>query len=208
MRWATKPPPPGSAPGYQASDVLGNRGRGDGDPATAKRLLAAAGKTGFVLVWYYGNDNPTEQKATEVMRDRLTAAGFVAKPIGVPFANAGAASFKVNSPANIRQTPGGWCLDWPSATTMFQIFHGRSVGKSYSVGFLNDQRANAEIDRLSALDPLKAAAGWAKLDQYILRDLLPAIPIGYFRAAVVVGTKLGNVVIDPVPDFTLIHVRQ
>jgi peptide/nickel transport system substrate-binding protein len=202
--------PPGT-PGYQKADVLGNGGAGDGDPAKAKQLLAQAGKTGFTLVWYYGTDNAMLQKSTEVMRDKLSAAGFTTKPIGVPTADVGPKSFDVSGPANIAQAPGGWCLDWPSAATMFQLFHGRSVGRGYSAGFLDDKSVNAEIDRLSALDPLKAASGWATLDQRILRDHLPVIPLGYNRAAFVVGSKLGNVVNDPVvamPDFTLMYVKQ
>ncbi len=96
----------------------------------------------------------------------------------------GPKGFDLASPANIRQPPGGWCLDWPSAATMFQLFHGRSVGKGCSAGFLDDQSINAEIDRLSAVDPA-AAAGWAALDRRILRDYLPVIPISYTRAAFV-----------------------
>ena len=202
--------PPG-APGYQKTDVLGNGGAGDGDPAKGRRLLADAGMTGFTLVWYYGVDNPADQRETEVMREKLTAAGFTTKPVGVLASQVGPKGFAVSGPANIRQPPGGWCLDWPSAATMFQLFHGRSVGKGYSAGFLDDEGVNAEIDKLSGLDPTAAAAGWAALDQRILRDDLPVIPTGYIRAAFVVGSRLGNVLDDPtfgVPDFSLIYVHR
>ncbi len=202
--------PPG-APGYQKSDVLGRGGTGDGDLAEARRLLAAAGRIGFTLVWYYGTDNPADQRETVVMRDKLTAAGFTAKPIGVLASEVGPKSFDVNGPANIRQTPGGWCLDWPSGATIFQLFHSRSVGKGYSAGFLADKQVDTQIDRLSELDPLAAAPGWAALDQRILREDLPVIPTGYTRAVFVVGGKLGNVIDNPVagmPDFTLIYVRE
>jgi hypothetical protein len=68
--------------------------------------------------------------------------------------------------------------------TMFRLFHGRSVGRTHSVGFLDDKSVNAEVDRLSALDPLKAASGWTALDQRLVRDYLPAIPVGCLRVRV------------------------
>ncbi|SRR5260370_40742266 len=201
--------PPG-VPGYEKTDVLGTAGTGDGDPAKARRLLAGAGKTGFTLVWYYATDDPAQQRETEVMRAKLGVAGFTTKPIGVSLSEVGPKSFSLTGPANIRQTPGGWCLDWPSATTLFHLFDGRSVGKGYSAGFLDDRSVNAEIDRLSAMDPAKTADGWAKLDQRVLRDDLPVIPIDYLRAVFVVGSKLGNVVDDRpgVPDFSQMFVGQ
>ncbi|MGA8113747.1 MAG: ABC transporter substrate-binding protein [Actinocatenispora sp.] len=204
---------PPSTPGYVKADVLGNGGKGDGDPNKAKSLLRKAGKVGFTLVWYYADNDPIDQKITAVMQDKLTAAGFRTKPIGVPAASVGSEASKVDGPANINQTPGGWCLDWPSAATMFPaIFDGRSIGKGYSVGFLNDKHVNAENDRLAAEpDPAKAAAGWAKLDRYILSKDLPVIPTGYSRSAFIVGNRLGNVVDDAVvgvPDFSLMYVKK
>src|SRR4029079_15486616 len=59
-------------------------GQGKGDPAKAKAMLAAAGKLGFEISYYYSNDRRQAAAGNEVLKQAMTEAGFTVRPVGVP----------------------------------------------------------------------------------------------------------------------------
>ncbi|GAA5002016.1 ABC transporter substrate-binding protein [Actinopolymorpha pittospori] len=205
---------PKVTPGFVNYDVFGNGAKGDGDPAEAKKMLEAAGKLGFEVVWVYANDDDIAAQVSAVREQKLKAAGFKTKAIPMPRDQVRAELGNPKSQINIRAN--GWCLDWPSATTVFPaIFDGRLIALNPNAApnksFLNEEDVNTEIDRISALPLDQQPAEWAKLDKTMTEKYLPVIPVSYSTANFLFGSKVGGVVLDAFaggPDFTKLFVKQ
>jgi peptide/nickel transport system substrate-binding protein len=76
---------------------------------------------------------------------------------------------------------------------------------------LQDKTLDAEIDRVGALSPDEQLKEWMKVDEKILKDYLPAIPLYYSASYYPVGKNLGHVVNDPtqgLPEFTSMYLKQ
>ncbi|MGW0227005.1 ABC transporter substrate-binding protein [Actinopolymorpha singaporensis] len=205
---------PKVTPGFVKYDLFGNGGKGDGDPAKAKKMLEKAGKLGFDVVWAYSNDNDIAAQVSAVRSQKLKAAGFKTTAIPMPRDQVRAEFDNPKSKINIR--PLGWCLDWPSGTTVFPaIFDGRLIAlnptSAPNKSFLNEPDINAEIDRISSLPLDKQEPEWAKLDKTMMQKYVPVIPVDYNKTNFLFGSKLGGVVLDPFsggPDFTKLYVKQ
>ncbi len=184
---------PPSVPGFtKYTPIPDLTGVGTGDPAAAKAMLAAAGKTGFELSWYYDNTKPIPQQITQVISDALKAAGFSPKPVGVPTAQLRTKTSDYDAPVNMWQAPRGWCSDWPSGGSWFPVlFQTHSIADGQSWGMLSDKALDAEIDQIAALPASEAGPKWAALDQKIM-GMYVALPRYYNKLANVMGTGVGG----------------
>ncbi|MFD2078925.1 peptide/nickel transport system substrate-binding protein [Actinopolymorpha cephalotaxi] len=205
---------PKVTPGFVNYDLFGNGSKGDGNPTKAKKMLEKAGKLGFDIVWAYSNDNDISAQVSAVRSQKLKAAGFRTTAIPMPRDQVRAELENSRSKINIR--PSGWCLDWPSGSTVFPaIFDGRLIALNPASApvksFLNAKDINAEIDRISALPLKEQQAEWPKLDKMMMQKYAPVIPVSYSKTNFLYGSKLGGVVLDPFsggPDFTKLFVKQ
>ena len=185
-------------PGMTAFTVDGLKGEGKGDPVKAKAMLAAAGKAGFELSWYYSTDRPTAAASNEVRKQAFTDAGFTVKPVGGLRADIRKKIAEPNAPVNMGQGPAGWCYDWPNGDSVIPpIMSSAVLATGQSVGFLTDKKVDSEIARIQAMDVAKQGPEWAALDKDILERLLPTIPFSYDQSNSLFGTKVHNVVNDP-----------
>ena len=184
---------PPSVPGYKKYTPLPDlNGAGNGDPAAAKAMLEAAGKTGFELSWYYNNSQAIAQQTNQIRTQALEAAGFKVKAIGVAAADLRAKVGDYDAPVNMGQSPGGWCSDWPTGGSWFPVlFESHSVSDGTSWGMLSDKSLDAEIDAVAALPADQSTAKWAALDEKIM-GMYVALPRYYDKMAVVQGTGLGG----------------
>jgi peptide/nickel transport system substrate-binding protein len=184
---------PPSVPGYTRYPPLPDlTGVGNGDPAGAKAMLAAAGKLGFEVGWYYDNTKPVPQQTSQIRADALKAAGFTVKPIGISTAEVRTKGGDYNAPVNMGQLPAGWCSDWPSGGSWFPVlFESHGVADGQSWGMLTDKALDAEIEQISALPADQATARWGALDQKIM-GMYVALPRYYDKMAVVAGTNIGG----------------
>jgi peptide/nickel transport system substrate-binding protein len=94
-----------------------------------------------------------------------------------------------------------WGADWPSASTVIPpLYDGRVIAdgaQNYSQ--INDPKINSEIDRINQItDPVKSAAEWEKLDQYIVKDSVNVVPTAYYKQTQIAGSKVGGLVYDDV----------
>ena len=205
---------PPAVPGYDKYELPGLTGTGKGDQAGAKADLAALGKSGFKLSWYYSNDNNTATQVSNVRKQFLEQAGFTVTPVGVPKANVRKStnSYDLNSPVNMLWSPRGWCSDWPSGSSWFPVlFKSNAVEAKNSIGMLQDKTLDAKIDAISDLPLDQQAAKWGELDKDIMSTYLPALPFYYDKMAIVMGTKVGGAIGDPtqgLPIFTQMFVKQ
>ncbi|WP_305790210.1 ABC transporter substrate-binding protein [Symbioplanes lichenis] len=189
---------PPSVPGYEKyAPVTDLTGSGTGDPAGAKKLLEAAGKTGFEVSWYFDNTKPVSQQTTQVKKTALEAAGFKVKAIGVTTAELRTKISDYSAPVNFGQGPQGWCSDWPSGGSWLPVlFQSHSVADGTSWGQRQDKTVDAAIDAVAALPAEEATAKWAELDKQMTEQYL-YIPFYYTKAANVIGTNVGGASVDP-----------
>jgi len=205
---------PKVTPGWQNFDVIGNGAKGDGDPEKARKMLEESGHLGFEIVWSYANDDEIAAQVSAVREEKLQAAGFKTRAIPMPRDQRRADMDNPNSETNIRIL--GWCLDWPSATTVFPaIFDGRLIelnpNSAPNKSFLNEPEVNSEIDRIGSLPIEEQPAEWAKLDKMLMEKYLPVIPTHYGKTNFLHGSKVGGVVLDVYgggPDYTKLYAKQ
>lgn len=187
-------------PGFTQHDpVNGMKGVGGGDPAAAKALLDKAGKLGFDLSYYYINDDRQQTQINAALRQRLEAAGFQVRDIGVSKNDIRKKRSQTDGRiANTWTGPTGWCYDWPSGDSVYPpIFSSAAASSGQSVGFLSDVALDKEMERISALPVTEQGPQWSQFDEKLARDYLPSVPISYGKANYLFGTKVHNVVNDP-----------
>ncbi len=219
----TKTDPPASTilppavPGFEKYELPGLTGTGKGaeDPAVAadvKAQLKSLGKENFELSQYYSIDDKISTQVFQLRKQVFESAGFKYKGIGVPKAKIRTYTGDQNAPVNIGKTPAGWCSDWPSGTSWFPVlFKSDAIALGNSIGQLQDPKLDAEIDRVTALDPNAQLKEWTKVDKNIMENYLPLIPLYYSASNFPIGKNLGHVINDVtqgMPEFTSIYIKQ
>jgi peptide/nickel transport system substrate-binding protein len=161
-----------------------------GDVNKAKELL---GNKETPLVMAHG-DEPTAQQSAVAMKTGLERAGFKITLVPVT-----ADAFldeigKKNNPWDIYVS--GWAADWATAaTTIPLLLDGRTIKEDSNTNYsyFNDATVNAEIDRIGTItDPAKAAEAWAALDEKIMKDFAPLVPIYNDRDYLIHGSNVGG----------------
>ncbi|MFF7334564.1 ABC transporter substrate-binding protein [Streptomyces sp. NPDC090306] len=185
--------------GYDAAfDPWGKKKNPAGDPAKAKKLLQEAGKVGLKLTFGYIN-SPEGQQYSTAMAAGLKKAGFNVQRQEIPAETYYDQVSKLDNNYDIFHT--AWGADWPSASTVIPpLYDGRNIAEgAQNYPQVNDPKINSEIDRIGAIsDPVKAAAAWEKLDQYIVQEVIPLVPTAYYKQTQIAGSKVGGLVYDNV----------
>ncbi|WP_369391659.1 ABC transporter substrate-binding protein [Streptomyces sp. CG1] len=185
--------------GYDPSfDPWGKKKNPAGDPAKAKALLQKAGKLGMKLTFGYIN-TPEGQQYSTAMAAGLQKAGFNVQRQEIPAETYYDQVSKLNNNYDIFHT--AWGADWPSSSTVIPpLYDGRVIAdgaQNYSQ--VNDPKINSEIDRINKItDPVKAAAEWETLDEYIVKDSVNVVPTAYYKQSQIAGSKVGGLVYDDV----------
>ncbi|MDP9795657.1 peptide/nickel transport system substrate-binding protein [Catenuloplanes nepalensis] len=110
--------------------------------------------------------------------------------------------------------PDYWAPDWPSgAAVLPALYDGRGIkasGGNNGTSYLDSRALDAEFDRILAL-PLDAQGNeWAALDEKIMREYAPAVPLYVEMTCTVRGPRLGGLFVDGVfgsPAFVNAFVR-
>ncbi|MEU1755881.1 ABC transporter substrate-binding protein [Micromonospora matsumotoense] len=197
---------PPSTIGYQAYDAYPAGANGDIDKA--KELLG--GKTPELVLGVA--DNTTEQQMGTQLKGNLERAGFKITLRNIPDDAKLDEIKKKNNPWDLYI--GNWAADWPSGASILPVLYdGRTVkaeGNS-NQAYFNDPAVNAEIDRIQAMPPADQGPEWGKLDQRIMTEYAPVVPLFVDVAYTVHGSKAGGVFISSVfgyPSFVNAHVKQ
>lgn len=207
---------PPQLPGFtKYAPVNGLSGQGKGDPAKAKQMLAAAGKSGFEISYYYSNNNPIAVRVNTAKKAALEAAGFKVKDVGVPKTDLRKHRAETDGKVNSGTGPGGWCYDWPSGDSVYPpLFSSANQTSGMSVGYSGPgsdmpwQQLDKEINAATALPIEQAGPAWTKIDQELAQNYV-SIPVEYNNSTYLFGTKVHNVINDPnrgMPDLAQIWV--
>ncbi|SCE92890.1 peptide/nickel transport system substrate-binding protein [Micromonospora matsumotoense] len=197
---------PPSTIGYQAYDAYPAGANGDIDKA--KELLG--GKTPELVLGVA--DNTTEQQMGTQLKGNLERAGFKITLRNIPDDAKLDEIKKKNNPWDLYI--GNWAADWPSGASILPVLYdGRTIkaeGNS-NQAYFNDPAVSAEIDRIQAMPPADQGPEWGKLDQRIMKEYAPVVPLFVDVAYTVHGSKAGGVFISSVfgyPSFVNAHVTR
>ncbi|RGC70406.1 putative D,D-dipeptide-binding periplasmic protein DdpA precursor [Micromonospora sp. MW-13] len=197
---------PSSTIGFKAFDAYPAGANGDVDKA--KELLG--GQTPELVLGVA--DNTSEQAMAIQLKSNLERAGFKITVRNIPDDAKLDEVKKKDNPWDLYI--GNWAADWPSGASILPVLYdGRTIkaeGNS-NQSYLNDPAINAEFDRILTLEPAKQGPEWAKLDERIMKEQAPVVPLYVDVAYAVHGSKAGGVFISSVfgyPSFVNAHVKQ
>ena len=179
-------------PGYKAFDAYkASNGGNEGDVDKAKALLQ--GKTVPKLKYCIAN-TPVNQTVTATVQAGLKRAGFdfVTNPIDP--ANYYTTVGKKTTDCDLMQ--GGWGQDYPDGeSTLGVLWDGSKIVDegNNNLSYVNDPGVVAELKRLrEAPDRGAIAADYGKLDEKIMTDFAPVIPLRYLQNFTIKGPKVEN----------------
>lgn len=181
----------------------------NGDPAKAKRMLAAAGKAGGFSITLTTTSTEQGKAEAEAVQQALTDVGVKVR------INSVAKSVYYDTIGDIKKEDElvfyGWCADFPSATSFIPpIFHGDSITPKGNtvVHQLDDARINAAID---AAVKNGDTAAWQAVDRQIMQAS-PMVPLIHDKLPLLHGSKVtgafGHAIWEGEFDFATLGVEE
>ncbi|HEV7964697.1 MAG TPA: ABC transporter substrate-binding protein, partial [Actinoplanes sp.] len=89
-----------------------------------------------------------------------------------------------------------WGADWPTGEAVLPILlDGRTIGErgNSNTSYFSDAFVDSEIDRIESIGDLTSAArAWGALDEAIMRDHAPLVPVYYDRTLSLNGAQVGG----------------
>lgn len=161
----------------------------NGDPEKAKTLL---GGQKVKLVMLCRQVDEPYLKACNVVKTSLERAGIEVVVTPIVRNQHNPTTERRGNPYDIYMP--GWAPDWPSpASTLPVLFDGRSLvatGNSNNAYF---NELTDEFARIEKLNANEAPPEYMKLDERIIKEYCPAVPIFQARNLLIMGSKVGGV---------------
>jgi peptide/nickel transport system substrate-binding protein len=164
-----------------------------GDVEKTKQLLA--GKTPS-LRYCYRPGTPLREQTAAANKEALERAGF--QIVMAPTDATSHYTIVGKKGVECDLITSGWGQDYPSNSTVMGVLMkgGDSIHAEGNVNwsYFDVPEVNAELDRLAALsDTAAAAAGYMALDEKVMKEHAPLIPMYYDHSFSLVGSKIGGV---------------
>ena len=197
-----------TVPGYKKYDAY--PAPVTGDPEKAKQLLA--GKTP-TLKFCYRPGSTTREATAAATKQALERAGF--QIVMAPTDKDTHYTIVGKKGTDCDLITGGWGQDFPSNSTVLGVLMkgGAAIQAegNNNLSYFDNADVNAELDRLAAEpDVAKAAAGYMALDEKIMRDFAPLVPIYYDRSFSMFGSKIGGLYLSTTwgsPSLQNVYVK-
>ncbi|MGH3662629.1 MAG: ABC transporter substrate-binding protein [Micromonosporaceae bacterium] len=164
-----------------------------GDAKKAKALLDGKKPK---LVMLHRTTDPYPQQAS-VVKESLEKAGFKVTLQSIDDTQHNTETKEKDNPYDLYMS--SWIGDWPSgASTVQPLFDGETISASgnNNTSYLNDPEINSEIDRISKLDAEKAGPEWMKLDETIMKEHCPNVPLYSVKHFSVHGSGVGGIFVS------------
>ena len=191
--------------GHRAYDAY-PAGR-NGDPDRARELLG--GQTPELVLG--AADSSVEQQMATQLKGNLERAGFKITVRAIPDDAKLDEIKKRDNPWDLYLS--SWAADWPSGAAILPVLYDgrgiRAAGNS-NESYFDDPAISAEFDRILALPPAEQAPQWAGLDERIMREHAPVVPLYVDVAYLVHGSKVGGVFVSSVFGYPCLldaHVK-
>ena len=179
------------------------------DPEKAKELLAESEVEPLYSAIYYEPD-PLAVAGAKVAQKGLEEAGFTVKYTPVqesPYSTWTNPDDKLNKSLTVRGV--NWCSDWPSGSTFIpSLFRG---GATYNTGGFAEESIDEMIAEVPNLPIEEQADAWGEIDEKIMTEFFPAIPVNYYNNLFTFGSKIGNPSGDEAlgaPNYKNVFVMQ
>jgi peptide/nickel transport system substrate-binding protein len=199
-----------TVPGYKKYDAY--PAPLTGDVEKAKALLK--GKTVAPLRFCYRPGNPIREQTAASIKENLERAGLqiVMKPTDATTHNRliGQKAYA----ANCDLMTYGWGQDFPSnSTVMGVLMKGSAIQAegNVNISYFSNPAVDAELDRLAAEpDVAKAAEGYMALDEKVMKDYAPLVPMYYDHSFSLRGSKIGGLYLSTTwgsPSLQNVYVK-
>ena len=173
------------------------------DPDEARRLLREAGAEGMTLDFAYPTEvsrpyMPDPQKIYEALRTDLEAVGINVK--------VSTASWNGGYLDNVSGEPGkydayilGWTGDYDSADNFIGTFFGNLKDNDFGTDVMpwGEQLADDLKAADAIVDEDERGAAFEEINQQIMEEYLPGLPISHSPPALVVGPGVDGLVASP-----------
>ncbi|GAA2629498.1 ABC transporter substrate-binding protein [Dactylosporangium fulvum] len=167
-----------------------------GNPDKAKELLG--GKTPELVLGF--QDDATNQELSTHLKGNLEKAGFKITLKPIPADTFLDETKKKDNPWDLYI--GSWGADWPSGASILPVLYdGRAIkaeGSNNGASYLNAPALNAEFDRILALPVAEQGPEWGKLDEKIMKEYAPVVPLYVDVMFTIHGSKVGGLFIDSI----------
>jgi len=198
-----------TVPGYKKFDAYPAPAAGDVDKA--KALLQ--GKTVPPLKFCYRPGTTIREQVAASVKQNLERAGFQIVPAPTDKDSHYTIVGKKSTDCDLITS--GWGQDFPSNSTVMGVLMkgGGSIQAEGNVNwsYLDIPEVNAELDRLAAEpDVAKAAEGYMALDEKVMKDYAPLIPIYYDHSFSLAGSKIGGLYLSTTwgsPSLQNVYVK-
>jgi len=198
-----------TVPGYVKYDAYPAPLTGDVDKA--KALLA--GKTLRPLKYCYRPGSTLREQTAATAKQNLERAGF--QIVLAPTDKDTHYTIIGKKDTDCDLMTSGWGQDFPSNSTVMGVLMkgGSAIQATGNVNwsYLDVPAVNTELDRLAAEpDVAKAAAGYMALDEKVMKDYAPLIPVYYDHSFSLVGSKIGGAYLSTTwgsPSLQNIYVK-
>ncbi|MFI5844232.1 ABC transporter substrate-binding protein [Catenuloplanes sp. NPDC051500] len=151
------------------------------------------------LVLAHADDAEGQIVATSLATG-LRAAGFTVTTKAVPANEYLVEIQKADNPWDLYVD--SWAPDWPSgAAVLPALFDGRGIkvdGGNNGTSYLDARPLDAEFDRITALPIDEQSAQWAALDEKIMREYAPVVPLYIELTCTIRGPSAGGLFVDSV----------
>jgi peptide/nickel transport system substrate-binding protein len=180
------------------------------DPEKAKSLLKEAGAEGMTLLFAYPSEvsrpyMPNPQKIYEALRKDLEAVGIKVQVNTKPW-NGGYLDTVDNGGYDAWLL--GWTGDYNSPDNFIGTFFGGLKTNDFHTSATSyGAKLSADLAAADAIvDEGQRAAAYEKLNQEIMEQDLPGLPISHSPPALVVSSKLKGLVASPLTAETFASV--
>jgi len=173
------------------------------DVDKAKELLGGES----LKIRYAYPETPLEGKIADMLVEEYGKAGIEVEAVPIPTADYyGQIAVRSN---DFDLYWASWGQDWPSGSTVIAPVWGEDGladegGSNYS--FFTAPEIEKRIDEIEAMPVSEGLPLWAELDETIMKDYAPSIPISYSIGNWITGSDIGGLYISQ--DISTIDVRK
>jgi peptide/nickel transport system substrate-binding protein len=180
-----------TVPGYQKYDAY--PAPLSGDVEKAKALLSS--KTVPPLTFCYQPGDRVREQAAAAVTQALARAGLA---IVMAPTDASAHFVIIGTKGNdCDLMTSSWAQDFPSNSTVMGVLMkgGTAIQPTgnNNWSYLDNAEVNAELDRIATEpDQQKAAEEYMALDERVMRDFAPLVPVMNYHRLILTGSKIGG----------------